>query len=154
MTSFLRILIALALLLLAPQAAHATTTVSLSNDGQVLTLTGDDHPSTVDVFVDTSDATYVEVASYFDIGHPQPSADYLQAGSNCVENDPPGSSRPTVRCGATSTTLRRVTGALGGGDDYVQLLAPFPGGVTLDGGASDDTIDSYAGSGSVTQVAT
>jgi len=153
MTSFLRILIALALLLLAPQAAHATTTISLSNDGQTLTLSGDDTPSTVDVFVDASDATYLEVASYFDIGHPQPSADYLQAGSNCVENDPPGGSRPTVRCGPTSTTLRRVTGALGGGDDYVQLLAPFPGGVTLEGGTENDTIDSYAGSGSVTQVA-
>jgi Ca2+-binding RTX toxin-like protein len=154
MPTFLRITIVLAVLLLAPQAAHATTTVSLSNDGQTLTLSGDGTASTVDVFVDVSDATYLEVASYFDIGHPQSSADYLQAGSNCLENDPPGGSRPTVRCGPTSTTLRRVTGTLGAGDDYVQLLAPFPGGVTLDGGDDNDYIDSYAGSGSVTQVAT
>jgi Ca2+-binding RTX toxin-like protein len=141
------ILIALILLLAVPAAAHATTTVSLSNDGQVLSLSGDGFVSTLEVhpYTEGSDMSYVEVISYFDPFAGQDLADYFAAGTNCTEVNTGSPAR--VRCGPTAPT-RSVAGTLGGGEDYVQVLAGFPGGVTLDGGSEDDTIDPYAGAGS------
>ncbi len=148
MTTRARIVIAaVAAVLAAPAAAQATTTVSLSADGRVLALSGNGDPSDLTV---TADGDAVVLRQTFDPA--MDTADYFEAGERCVEDGL--GTQVHVRCPATDTALRRITGTLGGGVDWVQVFIAFPGGVTLDGGDGDDFLDAYSGSGTATHAAT
>jgi RTX calcium-binding nonapeptide repeat (4 copies)/PASTA domain len=136
--------VAIVAALAAPAAAEATTTVSLSPDGRVLTLTGDGKTSDLDVMAVTEggDDSYIEVSSPFD-GVDFNTGDYLEAGSSgCVESIP--GSRVWVRCGPTVEATRSITGDLGGETDDVLIFPLFPGGVNLAAGDGNDVIDGYA----------